>query len=345
MEKHRTKIVCTIGPACRLPSKLEAMIRSGMNVARLNLSHGDFEEHVENIRRIRAAARKTGHPVGILIDLPGLKIRIGRLPNDAIWLKKNENVILSTRNVPGTNGLIPVEYKQLASVVSQGSIIFLNDGFIQLKVLKAAGQDVYARVLTGGKLLSHKGLNLPGAKLGFDPITARDLQIVDFGLKHGVYIFGLSFIESAKDIDKVRRFAQKQGKSVFLVAKIERQGAVEHFGEILESADAVMIARGDLGVEMPIEELPIIQKKLIHQANTVGCPVITATQMLESMTEHVRPTRAEVNDVANAILDGTDAVMLSEETAIGEYPVETVRMMAKIAAVTEAQRASISFRG
>jgi len=335
---HKTKIVCTIGPACRLPSKLEAMIKSGMNVARLNFSHGDFGEHAANIRNIRAAAVKSRRPVGIIIDLPGVKIRVGRLPNESLWLKRNEHVVLSSRNVSGTDALIPVEYKQLAQVVSKGSVIYLNDGFIQLKVEKVGKSDVYAKVLTGGKLLSHKGINLPGAKLRTNPITGRDLQIVDFALKQDVLVFGLSFIESAKDIDKVRQFAKARGKSVFLVAKIERRGAVDNFDEILESADAVMIARGDLGVETPIEELPVIQKKLIQKANIMGRPVITATQMLESMTQHVRPTRAEVNDVSNAILDGTDAVMLSEETAIGDYPIETVRMMAKIAQVTEWQR-------
>ena len=335
---HKTKIVCTIGPACRLPSKLEDMIKSGMNVARLNFSHGDFSQHAENIRNIRAAAIKTGRPVGIIADLPGVKIRVGRLQNDSVGLKKNENVVLTTRNVPGTNVLIPVDYPQLTKAVAKGNIIFLNDGFIQLRVERVGKYEVYAKVLTGGKLLSHKGLNLPGAKLRVNPITDRDLQIVDFALKQGVHIFGLSFIESAKDIDKVRQFAKRRGQSVFLVAKIERREAIRNFDEILKSADAVMIARGDLGVETPIEELPVIQKKLIQKANIMGRPVITATQMLESMTQHVRPTRAEVNDVANAILDGTDAVMLSEETAIGDYPTETVRMMAQIARVTELQR-------
>ena len=335
---HKTKIVCTIGPACRAPSKLAEMIKSGMNVARLNFSHGDFPEHAENIRNIRAAARASGRPVGILIDLPGVKIRVGSFPNGTILLKKHEEVVLTVRKASGTDVLIPVEYKQLTKVVSKGSIIYLNDGFIQLKVRRVGKYEVYAKVLIGGKLLSHKGINLPGAKLRINPITRRDLQIVDFALKQGIHVFGLSFIESAKDIDKVRQFAKKRGKSVYLVAKIERCGAIENFDEILKSADAVMIARGDLGVEIPIEELPLIQKRLIQKANAMGRPVITATQMLESMTQNIRPTRAEVNDVSNAILDGTDAVMLSEETAIGDYPQETVRMMAKIAQVTELQR-------
>ncbi|MBF0504823.1 MAG: pyruvate kinase [Candidatus Omnitrophica bacterium] len=335
---HKTRVVCTIGPACRAPFKLEGLIKSGMNVARLNFSHGDFGEHAENIRNIRAAAGKIGRPVSIIVDLPGVKIRVGSLLNDAVILKKHEDIVLTTRNVVGTDTLIPVEYKRLSRAVSRGSIIYLNDGFIQLKVIKTDDHDVFCKVITGGKLLSHKGLNLPGAKLRINPITERDLQIVDFALKQGVNIFGLSFIESAKDIDQVRQFAKKRGKTVYLVAKIERQGAVENFDKILKAADAIMIARGDLGVEVPIEEVPIIQKKLIQKANIMGKPVITATQMLESMVQNVRPTRAEVTDVANAILDGTDAVMLSEETAIGEYPLEAVRMMARIAKFTQKNR-------
>ena len=234
--------------------------------------------------------------------------------------------------------LIPVEYKQLPKSVAKGQIIFLNDGFIQLKVERVSGSDVFCKVLIGGKLLSHKGLNLPGAKLNINPITGKDLKIVDFGLKHGVNIFGLSFVEKAQGYHQGEGICQKKGHPVYLVAKIERRGAIENFDEILKAADAVMIARGDLGVEIPIEEVPGIQKRLIQKANIMGRPVITATQMLESMTQNVRPTRAEVNDVANAILDGTDAIMLSQETAIGDYPVETVRMMAKIAMTTEDQR-------
>ena len=309
-----------------------------MNVARLNLSHGEFKEHAKNIRNIREAASKSRRMVSILIDLPGVKMRIGTLEGGSVTLKKGREVVLTTHVVRGTQSLIPVEYKQLHKNVAKDQVIFLNDGFIQLKVEKISGHDVHCKVLIGGELLSHKGLNLPGAKLNINPITDRDLDIVDFGLKHGVNIFGLSFIEKTKDILKVREFARRKGHHVYLVAKIERRGAIENFDEILKAADAVMVARGDLGVEIPIEEVPGIQKRLIQKANILGRPVITATQMLESMTHNVRPTRAEVNDVANAILDGTDAIMLSQETAIGDYPVETVRMMAKIAVTTESQR-------
>ncbi len=335
---HKTKIVCTIGPSSCSPQKIEGMIECGMNVARLNFSHGDFKEHAVNIRNIRAAGHKTRRMVSILIDLPGVKMRIGRLQNDSVLLTKAGSVTLTTRNVLGTQELLPVEYKELPRKVSKGQIIFLNDGFIQLKVQRISGRDIHCKVVVGGKLNSHKGLNLPGTKLNINPITAKDLKIIEFGLKHGVNIFGLSFIERARDIIKVREFVKRREASVYLVAKIERRGAIENFDEILQSADAVMIARGDLGVETPIEEVPGIQKRLIQKANVMGRPVITATQMLESMTQNVRPTRAEVNDVANAILDGTDAIMLSQETAIGEYPVETVCMMAKIALTTENQR-------
>ena len=335
---HKTKIVATIGPASCAVSKLEAMMESGMNVARLNGSHGEFDEHARYISNIRAAAARVRRQVCIFIDLPGVKMRIGELQGGSVMLKNAGQVILTTRQVPGTEKIIPVDYKQLHKSVSKGRIIFLNDGFIQLKVEKISGRDVYCKVLIGGKLLTHKGLNLPGAELNINPITDRDLSIVDFGLKHGVNIFGLSFIERPRDIIKVREFARKKGHDVYLVAKIERRGAIDHFDEILKVADAVMIARGDLGVEVPIEEVPGIQKRLIQKANMLGRPVITATQMLESMTQNVRPTRAEVNDVANAILDGSDAIMLSQETAIGDYPVETVRMMARIAKSTEEQR-------
>jgi pyruvate kinase len=314
------------------------MIESGMSVARLNGSHGEFREHAENIRNIRAAASQKRRMISIIIDLPGVKMRIGRLQNGSLLLKKGDKVVLTTRNILGTQSLIPVEYKQLPKSVTNGQIIFLNDGFIQLKVEGVSGREVLCRVSIGGKLLSHKGLNLPGTNLKIDPITAKDLKIVEFGLKQGVHVFGLSFVERARDIIKVREFAKQRGHSVYLVAKIERRGAIENFDEILKAADAVMIARGDLGVEIPIEEVPGIQKRLIQKANIMGRPVITATQMLESMTQNVRPTRAEVNDVANAILDGTDAIMLSQETAIGDYPIETVRMMAKIAETTEFQR-------
>ncbi len=316
---------------------LEALIRSGMNVARLNFSHESLDMSTETIAMIREASRKTGRIVEIFIDLPGAKIRVGVLENPIV-LKKNQRVTLSTKAVKkGEKNIIPVEYKQLTKSVGKGNIIFLSDGFIQLRVLSVSEFTVDCAVIMGGELRSHKGLNLPGAKMFVKPVTARDLEIIRFGLKTGVSTFALSFIEKASDIRNVREMARKLGKKVHLVAKIERQEAIDNFEEILQEADAIMVARGDMGVEIPVEEVPLVQKRLIQKANNAGIPVITATQMLMSMTQNIRPTRAEVNDVANAILDGTDAVMLSEETAMGHFPLEAVQMIRKIATTTEAQ--------
>ena len=332
---HKTKIVCTVGPASRSLPILESLIASGMSVARLNLSHGTFKEHQEDISNIRKASARLNRPVGIIIDLPGVKIRIGQLKDGVVLLKRGDHVTLTTKQVLGTSAMISVNYKKLPSSVSKGNTIFLNDGFTQLMVEGVSKDDIQCKVIIGGKLLSNKGLNLPGAKLSVNPITKRDYEIIDFGLSQGVNTFGLSFVEKAEDILRVRKFAKSRGKTVYLVAKIERKGAIDNFDEILKVVDAVMIARGDLGIETPIEEVPVVQKELIRKANVFGRPVITATQMLGSMTQNIRPTRAEVNDVANAVLDGTDDVMLYEETAIGEYPLETVRMMAKIVVSTE----------
>jgi pyruvate kinase len=340
---HKTKIVCTIGPASRAQAVIKDLIKSGMNVARLNFSHGNPEEHRGDIRRIRSIAAQLDRVVTILIDLPGPKIRIGKLQNEPLVLKKGDNVTLATQDILGTASRIPVNYKRLPETVSKGSLIYLNDGFLQLRVQGVSSDEVRCKVIIGGPLLSNKGLNLPRAKISMDPITDKDLDFVDLGLKEGVDTFGTSFIEKADDIRKVKEFARKRGKSIHVVAKIERAEAARNIDEILDVADAIMIARGDLGVQIPIEDVPAVQKKLIRKANLLGRPVITATQMLESMTENIRPTRAEVTDVANAILDGTDAVMLSEETAIGKYPVETVKMMARIAMSIERQRRAVKW--
>ena len=342
LPNHKTKIVCTVGPASCRESVLKKLVKSGMSVARLNFSHGTLEGHRENIRRIRSVAAQLDRVVMVLMDLPGPKIRIGKLQNEPLVLKRGDNVTLTTSDVLGTASLISVNYDRLPESVSKGSLIFLNDGFIKLRVQEELGNEVRCKVIIGGQLMSNKGLNLPGVKLLIDVVTDKDLDFVDFGLKEGVDAFSVSFVEKAEDIVKVKEFARKRGKPIYVVAKIEREEAVNNFDEILDVADAIMIARGDLGVQIPLEEVPVVQKQLIHKANLLGRPVITATQMLESMTENVRPTRAEVTDVANAILDGTDAVMLSEETAIGRYPVETVRMMARIAGSIERQRLSIS---
>jgi len=338
---HKTKIVCTIGPSSSSHEVLLDMIRNGMNVARLNLSHGTFEEHREHILEVRAAAAEANLPVSILIDLPGPKIRLGVLRHEPLLLRKGDSVILTTDRAPGDASRIPVDFDLFPEMVAEGSTIYLNDGFLQLSVRRVAGSDVVCTVLVGGHLLSHKGLNLVGVTLPLDAVTERDLECITFGLREGVDSFSISFIQHADDIRKAREFAEELGKEIRIVAKIERKEALDNLDEILLEADGVMIARGDLGVQIPIEEVPSVQKRIIRKANILGRPVITATQMLESMTDNIRPTRAEVTDVANAILDGTDAVMLSEETSIGKYPVETIAMMASIARSIERQRASL----
>jgi len=341
---HKTKIVCTIGPASRSEAVLETLMRQGMSVARLNFAHGTIDGHREDIRRIRLAAAKLDRSCMILADLPGPKIRIGKLKNDPLSLKKGDRVTLTTKDVPGTAERISVDYERLPESVSQGSVIYLNDGFIQLEVEGSAADEVVCTVVIGGTLLSHKGLNLPGAKIFEDTVTDRDLHFVDFALKEGIDTFGISFVEKADDILKVRDFARERGRALHVVAKIERAEAIRNIDEILDVADAIMIARGDLGVQIPVEDVPAVQKKLIRKANLLGRPVITATQMLLSMTENIRPTRAETSDVANAILDGTDAVMLSEETAIGRYPAEAVDMMSRIAVSIEREAQSPDLR-
>jgi pyruvate kinase len=341
LPRHKTKIVCTIGPASRSESVLKELIKSGMSVARLNFSHGNLKDHWEDIRRIRSVAKQLDRMVAIMIDLPGSKIRIGKLFQEPLVLKKGNDVTLTTKNVSNATSLIPVDYKRLPESVAKGGLIYLNDGFIQLRVKEVLAGEVMCKVVIGGQLLSHKGLNLPRAKILGDVVTDKDYGFLDFGLKEGVNIFSASFVEKAEDILKVKDFARKKGKSIYVVAKIERAEAVKNIDQIMAVADAIMVARGDLGVQIPLEDVPAAQKKLIYKANLMGRPVITATQMLESMTENIRPTRAEVTDVANAILDGTDAVMLSEETAIGKYPVETVKIMARIATATEGRFGSI----
>lgn len=340
LPKNKTKIICTIGPASRSEKVLRDLIRNGMNVARVNFAHEGIEEHRRNIERIRGVAQELNRLVAILADLPGPKIRIGKLKGEPISLKKGNNVTLTIEDISGTPFLIPVEYKKLPKIVSKGDLIYLNDGFIQLRVQELKREEVECKVIIGGELLSHKGLNLPGKRILTDAVTERDLKCVEFGLEENVDAFGISFVEGGDDIIRVKEFASKKGKQAFTVAKIERAVAVKNIDEILSVADAIMIARGDLGVETRIENLPMIQKNLIHKANRFCKPVITATQMLESMTYNIRPTRAEATDVANAILDGTDAVMLSEETAVGKYPAEAVKMIRNIAIATERQRKS-----
>lgn len=335
LPSNKTKIVCTIGPSSDSPAMLEQMLEAGMNVARLNFSHGDFHEHAELIRRIREASEKTGREVAIMADLPGPKIRIGTLAEEEVELENGAPFILTTDTVAGDAGRVSVTLEKLPLVVHPGDILYINDGLIQVQVEAVQGKDVHCRVLMGGSLRSRKGLNLPNIDLGISAFTAHDRACLEFASQHGVDAVSQSFVNDAADILAVRQAAREMDYSPFIIAKIERALAEEKIDAILAVCDGVMVARGDLGVETPIEEMAIMQKRITARANHFGRPVITATQMLESMTDNRRPTRAEATDVANAILDGTDCVMLSEESALGRYPLEAVRMLVRIATATE----------
>jgi len=335
---NKTKIVATIGPASESAEMLERLTRAGLNVARLNFSHGDFTAHAERIERIRSASEAVGRRVAIMADLPGPKIRIGKIEPEPMQLHAGENFMLTVEEIIGTPQGVSVSFKDLPSVVKSGDRLFLNDGLVQLTVERVTGGEVDCKVTVGGELRSHKGLNLPGIALGISAFTDHDRACLEFALQQGVDAVSQSFVETGADMEAVRAAAEAAGKRPFMVAKIERLGAIRHFDEILNASDGIMIARGDLGVEVPIEEMAMVQKQLIARARIAGKPVITATQMLESMTVSRLPTRAEATDVANAILDGSDAVMLSAESAIGKYPEEAVAMLARIAAYTESQR-------
>jgi len=334
----KTKIVATIGPASETSEMLERLIRAGLNVARLNFSHGDLTGHAERIKRIRSAAAAVGRRVAIMADLPGPKMRIGKIEPEPIQLHTGDSFILTVEEIIGTPQRVSVSFKDLPRVVKSGDRLFLNDGLVQLTVERVAGSQVHCKVSVGGELRSKKGLNLPGIALGLSPFTEHDRTCLEFALQQGVDAVSQSFVETGRDMEAVRAAADATGKQPFLVAKIERANAIRHFDDILNASDGIMVARGDLGVEVPIEQMAILQKQLIARAGIAGKPIITATQMLESMTVSRLPTRAEATDVANAILDGTDAVMLSAESAIGKYPEEAVAMLAKIAAYTESQR-------
>jgi pyruvate kinase len=332
----KTKIVCTIGPASQSRAVLEQMIRNGMNVARLNFAHGDFESHRQLIADIRAAAASVGERVALLADLPGPKMRIGHLVEDPIELERDQAFTLVSGDLKGDANGVSISFEGLPRVVRPGNTIFLNDGLVQLKVERIEGDVVYCRVLVGGQLRSQKGVNFPGIDLGISAFTDRDRECLQFALSQGVDAIGESFVQGPDDVKALRRAAAEMGYDPFVIAKIERSGALENIDAILQEVDGIMVARGDLGVEVPIEEIAVVQKGLIRKANLAAKPVITATQMLLSMVNNRRPTRAEVSDVSNAILDGTDAIMLSEESASGAYPAEAVAVMTRIARVAEA---------
>ena len=335
--RRRAKIVCTIGPACNSEQMIRELMLRGMNVARLNFSHGTHEEHARVIRRLRKVAGELGRTICILQDLQGPKIRTGRLRSRApVVLQKGQKVTITAKDVMGTASLIATTYLGLANDVKPGERILLSDGRIELVVQAIHGADVVCEVLNGGTLGEHQGINLPGTNISIPSLTEKDEKDLEFGLKHAVDAVAISFVRTAEDVLRAKRAMAALGRSVPLVAKLEKPQAIENLDAILEASEGVMVARGDLGVEVAPEKVPLIQKFVIRRALDFRKPVITATQMLESMTEYPRPTRAEASDVANAIFDGTDAVMLSGETAMGKFPREAVEMMARIVAEAEA---------
>jgi pyruvate kinase len=338
LASHKTKIVATIGPASESPEVIRQMLEAGMDVARINFSHGDFGSHQRVIDNLRQAASAAGRRLAILADLPGPKMRLGQISPEPVVLAPGASFSLTTAEIIGDASRASVTFAHLPQVVKPGDTLLVSDGLLQLEVIDVHGQVVNCRVVVGGELRSRKGLNLPGIELGISAFTEHDRKCLEFALAQGVDAVSQSFVESREDVDAVREAAQALGHQPFIIAKIERSNALNHLDDILEAADGIMIARGDLGVEIPIEQIAVVQKQVMRKANLLGKPVITATQMLESMVSKRRPTRAEATDVANAILDGTDCVMLSEESAMGEYPVEAVTMLTKIAAAIESER-------
>jgi pyruvate kinase len=333
---RRAKIICTIGPASNSEAVMRDLLRCGMDVARLNFSHGSHQDHAQSIIRLRRAAERERRTVCILQDLQGPKIRTGLLErHEPVLLKTGSMVTITPQSIAGTPTRISTTFPDLAREVGPGARILLSDGLIELRVKSIRGKDVVCQVINGGMLGEHKGINLPGVALSIPALTEKDRKDLEFGLEHGVDAVALSFVRSAADVRTVKRIVIARGKDIPLIAKLEKPQAIDHLEEILEVADGVMVARGDLGVEVAPEKVPVIQKHVIRRAAAWRRPVITATQMLESMVENPRPTRAETSDVANAIFDGTDAVMLSAETASGKYPRESVAIMARI--VVEAE--------
>ncbi|MEA3468006.1 MAG: pyruvate kinase [Thermodesulfobacteriota bacterium] len=332
---HKTKIVCTIGPASESVETLCSMLEAGMNIARLNFSHGDPEYHEKIIANIRTASQRCGHAVAIMGDLPGPKMRIGEFAQEPVELESGDAFTLTTEEIVGSREKVSVSFKELPEAVASGDTLYLNDGFISLLVAEVKGPEVHCIVKVGGELRSRKGLNLPGMNLGISAFTANDRTWLEFAAHQKIDAVSQSFVASAEDLALVRETAESMDFFPFIIAKIERNRALDKLDGIIETADGIMVARGDLGVETPIEEIAMVQKRIIHLARMAGKPVITATQMLESMTDNRRPTRAEATDVANAILDGTDCVMLSGESAMGRFPVDAVAMLASIARSAE----------
>ncbi len=332
----RTKIICTLGPSTNTLEKIIELIHAGMDVARLNFSHGSHSDHMTRIELVREASRRTGKPVAILQDLQGPKIRIGTLEK-TVLLKQGERLTITTDDIVGTYDRVSTTYKEIVRDVKRGDRILMDDGLLEVKVLDKNEREVITEVVVGGLLKSQKGLNLPGVNMSVPSLSEKDIEDAHFGLDNEVDMIALSFVRTAKDIEQLADIIRSRGKTTWIVAKIERPEAIENIDEIIAAANAIMVARGDLGVEMKTSAVPVLQKLIVQKCNAAYKPVIIATQMLESMTENPRPTRAEASDVANAVFDGTDAVMLSAETASGKYPIETVRTMCEIINNVEAK--------
>lgn len=328
---RKTKIVCTIGPATDSPEMIEKLIRAGMNVARLNFSHGTYDEHLGKIRLIRETATRLGRAVGILQDLPGPKIRIGRIEGGKVILPAGREYVFTTKEVVGDGERVTLPFPKLPGHTRRGQSIYVDDAKLEFKIVSTTDTDIVTKVIIGGELGSNKGFTVPGADYDVPGVTDKDCEDLRFGLEHGVDWVASSFVRSADDIVPLRKVMREVGRRAPVIAKIERPEAVKNIVSIIEAYDGIMVARGDLGIELPIDEVPVIQKKIIRHANRTGKPVITATQMLDSMMSNPRPTRAEVTDVANAIIDGTDATMLSGETAVGAFPAAAVKMMDAVA--------------
>ncbi len=332
---HRAKIVCTLGPATSSPERIRELVEAGMDVARLNMSHGSHADHERSYRLVREAADATGHGVGILADLQGPKIRLDTFADGPVVLRNGDRFTITTLDVPGDRTRCGTTYDGLPGDVGPGDPILVDDGKVRLSVVEVNGQDVVTEVTTGGRVSDHKGLNLPGVPVSVPALSEKDIEDLRFALHLSVDFVALSFVRSAHDVEPVRQVMREEGVLVPVIAKIEKPQAIDNLDEIIDSFDAFMVARGDLGVECPLEEVPFLQKDVINKARLNAKPVIVATQMLESMITNPAPTRAEASDVANAVLDGADAVMLSGETSVGEYPIETVATMERIVGATE----------
>lgn len=332
---RKTKIVCTLGPASESNEIIEELIRYGMDVARLNFSHGSLQGHESKIESLRKISHRLGRNVAILQDLAGPKIRIGSFKKGCAVLKSQSLFTLTSRDVGGDEHQVSVNYRNLPLEVKRGDTILIGDGALELEITDTTPTDIRCRVMAGGRISSRKGINFPSGTLKIPSLTENDRQHLIFGMEKGIDFVALSYVRRAEDVKSVREIMKSKGAEIPIIAKIETRQALDNIEALLETVDGIMVARGDLGVETPLERVPLVQKMLIAKANALGKPVITATQMLGSMVDNPRPTRAEVSDIANAIFDGTDALMLSEETAVGNYPVESVRTMANIAAASE----------